>query len=162
MQSLKSQVSLSVHRSCAFPRCSLALSARPHRSWTVYSSRTRKRCASALVRTKTASTFLHRDRVCDIRHVCRTRKHQGCSAQGQTFQEEIREITESLPVQGWPLFAIVSACAALAAYTALQILLWDYKVRNPSHCNWYYSEKNRLLCTKRRRTSRYLIVGMTH
>ena len=60
--------------------------------------------------------------------MCRSRRYQGCSAQSPTFQEQIREITESLPIQGWPLFFVGSACTALAAYTALQILLWDYKV----------------------------------
>ncbi len=135
MQSLRSQASPSAHHCSALPRCPLALFARPHRSWTLPSSKICKRCVSDLMQAQVASTFHEQDCVGEIRHVCRSRKHQGCSAQGQNFQEQIREITESLPVQGWPLFAIVSACAALAAYTALQILLWDYKVRVPGHCN---------------------------
>ena len=135
MQRLKSQALPSAHRCSEILRCSPALVVRPHRRRGAPGYTSRKRCVHFSVPFKGSVDLPDQDLACDIRHVCRTRKHQGCSAQGQTFQEQIREITESLPVQWWPLFVIASACTALAAYTALQILLWDYRVGAPTCCS---------------------------
>ena len=60
--------------------------------------------------------------------MCSCREHRICQAQAGTIQENIREFTEHLPLEGWQLNIIVTTGAILAAYTALQILLWDYKV----------------------------------
>ena len=46
------------------------------------------------------------------------------------LQAQIEELTRSLPLQGWPLALVTVSCAALASYTALKILLWDYRVRS--------------------------------
>ena len=60
--------------------------------------------------------------------MCWCREHQVCQAQAGTIQENIREFTDRIPLEGWQLNIIVTTGAILAAYTALQILLWDYRV----------------------------------
>ncbi|CAK0783869.1 hypothetical protein CVIRNUC_007069 [Coccomyxa viridis] len=57
------------------------------------------------------------------------REHQVCQAQAGTIQENIREFTDRIPLEGWQLNIIVTTGAILAAYTALQVLLWDYRNR---------------------------------
>lgn len=65
---------------------------------------------------------------CQRQNMCWCRKRQVCQAQAGSIQEKIRGFTEFIPLEGWQLNIIVTTCAILAGYTALQILLWDYRV----------------------------------
>ena len=69
----------------------------------------------------------------DFRPQWRKKNRDGrsrCKVQAVTvLHVQIEEILRSLPLQGWPLAFVTVSCAALASYTALKILIWDYRVR---------------------------------
>ena len=65
---------------------------------------------------------------CKRQDMCWCRERQVCQAQAGNIHENIRGFTELIPLEGWQLNIIVTSCAILAAYAALQILLWDYRV----------------------------------